>query len=112
MDTEQPLDPRRREAHPERITIGGETFIRNDIQARELGESERSLNRGDRHGAPFRFFGGVKYRPERRYAEFVMNSIQVRKSPMPERKRTHEKPRRKAAARSSPAILSPEKDQS
>jgi hypothetical protein len=89
MDTEQRLDPRRREAHPERITIGGETFIRNDIQAKQLGESERSVNRGDKDGAPFRFFGGVKYRPERRYAEFVMNSIQVRKSLTPKRGRRH-----------------------
>jgi hypothetical protein len=80
MDTnEQPLDPRRREAHPERITVGGEVFIRNDILAREQGESERSLNRGDARGAPFRFFGGVKYRPQRLHAEFIMKTIQVRK---------------------------------
>jgi hypothetical protein len=80
MDTnERPLDPRRREAHPERITVGGEVFIRNDILAREQGESERSLNRGDAHGSPYRFFGGVKYRPERLHAEFVMRTIQIRK---------------------------------
>ena len=80
MDTdEQPLDPRCREAHPERITIGGEVFVRNDILAREQGESERSLNRGDKRGAPYRFFGGVKYRPERLYAEFVMRTIEMRK---------------------------------
>jgi hypothetical protein len=87
MDTDQQLDPRRREAHPERITIGGETFIRNDVKAKEQGESERSLNRGDRHGAPYRFFGGVKYRPEKLYAEFVMASIETRKLPTPKRKR-------------------------
>jgi hypothetical protein len=80
MDTEQQLDPRRREMHPERITVGGEVFIRNDILAREQGESERSLNRGDKDGAPYRFFGGVKYRPQRLHAKFIMKTIQVRKS--------------------------------
>jgi hypothetical protein len=80
MDTpERPLDPRRREAHPERIMVGGEVFIRNDIQAKQLGTSERSVNRGDQHGAPYRFFGGVKYRPEKLYAEFIINSIQTDK---------------------------------
>ena len=49
MDTsEQPLDPRRRETHPERIEIGGEVLLRNDVQARQLGCSERSVNRGDK----------------------------------------------------------------
>ena len=84
MDTdEQPLDPRRREAHPERITIGGEVFVRNDILAREQGESERSLNRGDARGAPYRFFGGIKYRPLRLHAEFIMRTIQMRKPQSP-----------------------------
>ena len=83
MDTseQQALDPRRREAHPERITIGSEVFIRNDVLAREQGESERSLNRGDARGAPFRFFGGIKYRPLRLHAEFVMRTIQMRMPP-------------------------------
>jgi hypothetical protein len=72
------LDPRRRELKPERITVGGEVFIRNDILAREQGESERSLNRGDARGAPYRFFGGVKYRPERLHAEFIMRTIEIR----------------------------------
>jgi hypothetical protein len=96
MDTtdEQPLDPRRREAHPERITVGGEVFIRNDVLAREQGESERSLNRGDARGAPFRFFGGVKYRPQRLHAEFVMRTIQARK---PSSKRTQKKITRRLA---------------
>ena len=79
MDTnEPPLDPRCREAHPERITVGGEVFIRNDVLAREQGESERSLNRGDKRGAPYRFFGGIKYRPERLHAEFIMRTIEMR----------------------------------
>src|SRR5262249_37442070 len=86
MDTnEPPLDPRCREAHPERITVGGEVFIRNDVLAREQGESERSLNRGDKHGSPYRFFGGIKYRPERLHAEFVMRTVQVRQPQPPKR---------------------------
>ena len=85
VTNEQPLDPRRREAHPERITVGGEVFVRNDIQAREQGESERSLNRGDKRGAPYRFFGGVKYRPQRLHAEFVMRTVHVRK-PQPHKR--------------------------
>jgi len=86
MDTdEQRLDPRCREAHPERITVGGEVFIRNDVLAREQGESERSLNRGDARGAPYRFFGGIKYRPLRLHAEFIMRTIQMRKPPSSKR---------------------------
>jgi hypothetical protein len=95
MDTERPLDPRRREAHPERITVGGETFIRNDVLAREQGESERSLNRGDARGAPYRFFGGVKYRPERLHAEFVLKSIQSHKPQPQRRKQSNKTPKRK-----------------
>jgi hypothetical protein len=89
MDTTegQRLDPRRREAHPERLEIGDETFIRNDLLAAELGVSERSLNRGDRDGAPFMFIGGIKYRPKRRYADFVLNNIQEHKPQALKRKR-------------------------
>jgi hypothetical protein len=79
--TEPRLDPRSRQLHPERIVIGGETFVRNDIQAKELGISERSVNRDDRLGAPWIFIGGVKYRPEKRYAAFIMSRIQVRQPP-------------------------------
>jgi hypothetical protein len=75
----QPLDPRRREAHPERIAIGDENFERNDVRARNLHMSERSLNRGDRLGAPFIFLGGVKYRPVERHDAFILASIQVRR---------------------------------
>src|SRR5262244_2730982 len=91
MDTidEQPLDPRRRELHPERISIADEIFVRNDIQARELGISERSVNRDDRRGAPFMFIGGVKYRPKRRYELFLLDSIQTR-APQP-RKQSHKR---------------------
>ena len=94
MDTnEPPLDPRCREAHPERITVGGEVFIRNDVLARDQGESERSLNRGDKRGDPFIFFGGIKYRPQRLHAEWVMRSVQIRQ-PQP-RKRSQKKTQRR-----------------
>jgi hypothetical protein len=74
-----PLDPRRREAHPERIIIASETFERNDIRARRLGMSERSVNRGDARGAPYIFLGGVKYRPVERHDAFILSGIQQRK---------------------------------
>jgi hypothetical protein len=82
-----PLDPRRREAHPEHITIGGETFERNDIRARRLGMSERSVNRGDARGAPYVFLGGVKYRPVERHDQFILSGIQQRKPERPRRRR-------------------------
>jgi hypothetical protein len=82
----QPLDSRRREAHPERITIANETFERNDIRAKNLCMSERSLNRGDAQGAPYVFLGGVKYRPVERHDAFILASIQQRKPPSPKRK--------------------------
>jgi hypothetical protein len=93
--TELRLDPRRREAHPERIVIGDEVFIRNDIQAKQLGTSERSVNRDDKHGAPYRFFGGVKYRPEKAYAEFILSSIETDKPPLQRHKQYTYKDRRK-----------------
>lgn len=89
MDSEPRLDPRRRELHPERVRIAtGEVFVRNDVLAKELGCSERSINRGDARGAPFLFIGGIKYRPEKRYAEFIINGIQVRKPPSKKSKKT------------------------
>jgi hypothetical protein len=90
MDTtEQRLDPRRRELHPERIEIGGEILLRNDVQAKRLGCSERSVNRGDKDGAPFVFIGAIKYRPEKRYAAFILNRVQEGKPRSPKRKRRH-----------------------
>jgi hypothetical protein len=82
----QPLDSRRREAHPERITIANETFERNDIRAKKLCMSERSLNRGDRQGAPYVFLGGVKYRPVERHDAFILSSIQTHKPPKRQRR--------------------------
>jgi len=61
------LGIRRKKSRPERIVVGDETFERNDITAKRYGGSERTINRGDRDGAPFRFFNGIKYRPMKRY---------------------------------------------
>ena len=74
--SEQRLDPRSRKAHPEQIRVGDETFIRQDKLAEEYGVSERSIDRGDREGAPFRFIGGVKYRPKKRYDQFILDRPQ------------------------------------
>jgi hypothetical protein len=82
----KPLDKRDRRAHPERITIANETFERNDIRAKKLCMSERSLNRGDAQGAPYVFLGGIKYRPVERHDAFILSSIQLRKPPSPKRK--------------------------
>jgi hypothetical protein len=74
---EQHTDPRRRSLKPERITVGGVTYVRNDVLAAEQGVSERSVNRGDKDGAPYRFFGGVKYRPEQAYGQYVLKSVRT-----------------------------------
>jgi hypothetical protein len=84
---DKPLDKRRKEAHPERIAVGDETFIRNDKLAEEYGVSERSIDRGDRDGAPFRFIGGVKYRPKNRYDKFILDSIQEGRPPAPKKRK-------------------------
>jgi hypothetical protein len=84
--SDKPLDKRRRKARPERITIGGELLVRNDIRAKSLSMSERSLNRGDARGAPYVFLGGIKYRPVERHDAFILSGIQTRK-PVPPRRR-------------------------
>jgi hypothetical protein len=61
---------------PERIVVGDEVFERNDLTAARYGGSERTINRGDRQGAPYRFFNGVKYRPVKRYEDYVLRGIQ------------------------------------
>jgi hypothetical protein len=77
----QALDPRRKEARPEHISVADEVFERNDLTAKRYGGSERTVNRGDKNGAPFRFFNGVKYRPVKRYDAFILSTVQVRKPP-------------------------------
>jgi hypothetical protein len=66
---------RGRAARPERLTIGGKTFERNDVCAKRFGSSERGINRGDRKGAPFIYINGVKYRPVEDYDAYVLTSI-------------------------------------
>jgi hypothetical protein len=91
MDTtsHKPLDKRDRRAHPKRITIANEVLERNDIRAKNLCMSERSLNRGDARGAPFVFLGGIKYRPIERHDQFILASIQQRKPERPKRRRAN-----------------------
>jgi hypothetical protein len=84
---DQPLDKRCRGAHPERIVVGDEIFIRNDISAARLGESERSHNRRDKQGAPYQYFGNIKYRPERRLNAFILNGVIEHKPQPPKRPR-------------------------
>jgi hypothetical protein len=83
----RPLDKRRKQARPERIVVGDETFERNDITAQRYGSCEKTINRGDRLGAPFRFFNGVKYRPMGRYDAFILSTIQQIKPQAPKRNR-------------------------
>ena len=82
-DTTQdlPLDKRCKQAHPERITVGNVAFERNDVVAKRYGISERSLNRGDKSGAPFKYFGNIKYRPMPDHDDFVLRGIQQLESP-------------------------------
>src|SRR5262245_15133779 len=92
--SDQALDPRCKEARPEHITVADEIFERNDLTAKRYGGSERTINRGDKDGAPFRFFNGVKYRPVKRYDAFILDSIQVRQPPS---KQTQKKARKRTA---------------
>ena len=79
MSDTKTLDARCRNAHPERIEIGGTTFIRDDVMARRMGVTPRTQTRGDKDGAPHAYFGGVKYRPELQYGEFLLDrSIKVK----------------------------------
>jgi len=70
--------PRGRNNRPERIDIGDDVLVRNDLIAHEEGTTERTVNRGDAHGAPFTYVGGVKYRPLRRYQAWRVSRIQQR----------------------------------
>jgi hypothetical protein len=78
---------RRRSARPERLWIGGVEFVRNDVVAQEQGNiTERTVNRGDKDGAPYIYLGGVKYRPIARYHEFLLAQVQVRNRPRNKRR--------------------------
>jgi hypothetical protein len=68
----------RRSARPERIDLGDDIAVRNDIIAKEQGRSERAVNSDDARGAPFLYISKVKYRPIRAYRLFLASKIQVR----------------------------------
>jgi hypothetical protein len=76
-----------RAERPERVVIGGETFVRNDVLAKEQRVTERTINRGDRRGAPFIYLYGVKYRPEGLYGKFIASGIKTRKPTTARRRR-------------------------
>lgn len=95
-ETDQPLDKRRREMHPERITVGSTIFERNDVTAARFGVTERTLNTGDKKGAPFQYFGGVKYRPLADYDAFILSGIRRQQPHQPKR---HRRSRAAAEAR-------------
>jgi hypothetical protein len=71
IDHQPPLDKRHRLAHPEIIVVGDINYERNDVTAKKYGESERSQDRRDKDGAPRAYFGGVKYRPQPFYDQYI-----------------------------------------
>ena len=76
-----------RSERPERIPLAdGEEAVRNDLVAKEQGTSERTVNRDDAKGAPYLYFGGVKYRPIKEYRAFLVGRIQ-RRGQAPQRRR-------------------------
>jgi hypothetical protein len=84
--SDRALDPRRKEARPKHITVADEVFERNDLTAERYSSTERTINREDVNGAPYRYFNGVKYRPVKRFDAFILDSIQVRKPPQPHKR--------------------------
>ena len=75
-ETEQiTRDKRCRDMHPETIQMGHVRWLRNDLYAAKLGETERTLNLRDRRGAPSREFGGIKYRPEADMDAFLLSDV-------------------------------------
>jgi len=89
MDTPtQPLDPRCKLSRPERIDIGDDVLVRNDVIAKTEGTSERTVNRNDPRGAPYVLIGGVKYRPLKRYQQWRVSGIQQAK-PTSKRRSRH-----------------------
>lgn len=78
-DTTTPtvIDPRRREARPERIDIGDDVLVRDDVHARELHQTTRATARADKKGAPFVKIGSTKYRPRKRFNAWLTSQIQT-----------------------------------
>jgi hypothetical protein len=84
------LDPRSRLSRPERIAVGNDVLVRNDVLARELGVAVKTLNKDDDKDAPSIEVGGVKYRPQRGYREFLEGQIKT-KGQEPKRKRSRKR---------------------
>jgi len=80
---------RHRAGRPERIDIGDDELLRNDLVAKGCGVSERTVNRGDARGAPYVLIGGVKYRPIRRYRQYLIKQIKQHEEQSPKRRRRH-----------------------
>jgi hypothetical protein len=80
-------DPRRRDRRPERINIGSDELVRNDLIARELGTSEKTLSRGDKKGAPYTLIGNVKYRPIAAFRAYLAPQIRTQSQPSERRSR-------------------------
>jgi hypothetical protein len=79
-DIDTAIDRRynRRQSRPERIDIGDDVLVRNDLVAEEEGVCVRTLNRGDAKGDPHIYVGNVKYRPIRAHREWRANQIIVK----------------------------------
>jgi hypothetical protein len=71
--------------------VDGKSCVRNDVLAREQRVTERTIDRGDRRGAPYLFVYGVKYRPEKLYGEFIASGIKAHKPVAPKRRRVSKK---------------------
>jgi hypothetical protein len=84
---DQPRDRRCRDMHPERIVVGDTTFERNDITAKRYGITERTLNNGDKEGAPYQYFGNIKYRPIKAHDAHVLARIRSQRPPQPQKRR-------------------------
>ena len=71
---------------PEFIDIGDDKLRRNDLIAKDHGASVRTLDRGDRDGAPYTYVAGVKYRPVKGYQQYLASRIRRRDQPTPRRR--------------------------
>jgi hypothetical protein len=100
---DKPLDKRCREAHPEVLVISGKTLERNDFVAKKYTESERTVNRRDREGAPYIYISNIKYRPQPDYDDFLLaNYIKVDKPEPAKRRRA---PRSRSAKSAETAAV-------
>ena len=78
-EADPPKDKRRRDTRPERIVVGDKVYERNDITAARFGQTVRTLDKRDQHGAPFQYLGGVKYRPQPDFDQHILSGIRSQK---------------------------------